>query len=83
MRDSASRKPSSICRTTEQGGLKIGIGTMARITLTVSTKQDRPYVVIDDPIPAGFEIVNTSFLTSGNDLDPELNEGTGSSIIRR
>jgi uncharacterized protein YfaS (alpha-2-macroglobulin family) len=54
-----------------KGGLKIGIGTMARITLTVSTKQDRPYVVIDDPIPAGFEIINTSFLTSGNNLDQE------------
>ena len=51
--------------------LSIGIGKIARVTLTVSTKQDRPFVVIDDPIPAGFEIINTSFQTSGSNLESE------------
>ena len=43
-------------------------GSVAKITLTVSTNQERNFVVIDDPIPAGFEIINTSFLTSGTNL---------------
>ena len=46
-------------------------GSVAKITLTVSTNQERNFVVIDDPIPAGFEIINTSFHTSGTDLRQE------------
>ncbi len=33
------------------------------ITLKVHTAQDRIFVVLDDPLPAGWEIVNTSFAT--------------------
>jgi uncharacterized protein YfaS (alpha-2-macroglobulin family) len=39
-------------------------GTVVRVTLTAVTNQDRHFVVLDDPIPAGFEIVNSSFLTT-------------------
>ncbi|MEX2190381.1 MAG: MG2 domain-containing protein, partial [Bacteroidota bacterium] len=44
-------------------------GSVARVTLTVSTNQERNFVVVDDPVPAGFEIINTSFLTSGRNLE--------------
>ncbi|MBI4429131.1 MAG: hypothetical protein HY562_08430, partial [Ignavibacteriales bacterium] len=42
----------------------IKAGTVAKITLTVSSNQDRHFIVVDDPIPAGFEIINTSFQTA-------------------
>jgi uncharacterized protein YfaS (alpha-2-macroglobulin family) len=49
----------------------IGIGTMAQVTLTISTNQFRSFVVVDDPLPAGFEIINTSFQTTAQNLDNE------------
>ena len=53
-------------------------GMTVKITLTVSSRQDRHFVVVDDPIPAGFEIVNTSFQTSASNLDDEEGEQNGS-----
>jgi hypothetical protein len=38
-------------------------GEQYLVTLKVYTPQDRLYVVVDDPLPAGLEIVNTSFAT--------------------
>jgi len=46
-------------------------GSVARVKLTISTNQERNFVVVDDPVPAGFEIINTSFQTSGTDLRRE------------
>lgn len=48
-------------------------GELYKVTLKVSTKSDRLYVVVDDPLPAGFEIVNTAFKTNAG-----LTKGTGS-----
>lgn len=42
----------------------IKAGVVAKVTLTISTNQDRNFVVVDDPIPAGWEIINTSFQTT-------------------
>jgi len=43
-------------------------GSRAVVTLKVKTPQDRTFVAIDDPLPAGFEIVDASFSTeSGED----------------
>lgn len=50
--------------TTADASSSIKAGTVARVTLTVSTNQDRTFVVLDDPVPAGFEIINTSFQTA-------------------
>ncbi|HTY08461.1 MAG TPA: hypothetical protein VMF29_04790, partial [Candidatus Edwardsbacteria bacterium] len=36
--------------------------------LTVTSTQDRHYVVVDDPLPAGCEAVNESFATESNEL---------------
>ena len=43
-------------------------GTMVRVTLTVVSNQARNYVVVEDPLPAGFETVNLSFETTGRNL---------------
>lgn len=43
----------------------IEAGTLAKVTVTVATPQHRSFVVIDDPLPAGWEIVNTTFETTG------------------
>ncbi|HNH33210.1 MAG TPA: alpha-2-macroglobulin family protein [bacterium] len=41
-------------------------GKIYKITLTVSTAQARQYVVLDDPLPAGFEAINTDLATSAS-----------------
>jgi len=46
-------------------------GTVVRVTLTFTTNQDRNYVVIDDPLPAGFEAINGSFQTTASNLTGE------------
>jgi hypothetical protein len=44
-------------------------GTIAKVTLTIASNQDRNYVVVDDPLPAGFETVNLSFQTTAKNLN--------------
>ncbi len=43
-------------------------GAISKVTLTISTNQARNFIVVDDPVPAGLEIVNTSFQTTGSNL---------------
>jgi len=43
------------------GGKVFKAGARAIVTLTVKTPQDRTFVAVNDPVPAGFEIVNTEF----------------------
>ncbi|HTY07891.1 MAG TPA: MG2 domain-containing protein, partial [Candidatus Edwardsbacteria bacterium] len=43
-------------------------GQVYKVTLTVTSTQDRHYVVVDDPLPAGCEAVNESFATESNEL---------------
>ena len=50
-------------------------GIMMKVTLTVSSNQERHFVVVEDPVPAGMEIVNTSFQTTAANLDKEEGEG--------
>ena len=42
-------------------------GSRAVVTLKVRTPQDRTFVVVDDPVPAGFEIVDPSFSTESRE----------------
>lgn len=42
-------------------------GKRAVVTLTVKTKQDRTFVALEDALPAGWEIVDTSFATEGRE----------------
>jgi len=42
-------------------------GKTYKVTLKVSTTQERHFVVVDDPLPAGFEVVNTAFATESRE----------------
>ncbi|MFZ4619351.1 MAG: Ig-like domain-containing protein [Bacteroidota bacterium] len=64
----AVSKTVEFVKKDSSGHQSIAIGTIAKVTVTITTSQDRPYVVVDDPIPAGFEIINTSFNTTGSNL---------------
>jgi uncharacterized protein YfaS (alpha-2-macroglobulin family) len=52
----------------------IAPGAMLKVTLTVSSRQYRHFVVVDDPVPAGFEVVNTSFATTAAGLADQESE---------
>ncbi len=43
-------------------------GTLVRVTLRVITPQQRNFVVVEDPVPAGFQIINTSLQTESSEL---------------
>ena len=47
------------------GGKVFKAGARAVVTITVKTPQDRTFVAVNDPVPAGFEIVNTEFAVEG------------------
>ncbi|MFO7651357.1 MAG: alpha-2-macroglobulin family protein, partial [bacterium] len=49
-------------------------GALYLVTLTIATSQDRLFAVVDDPLPAGFEIVNTSFETESRGAAGRLAE---------
>ncbi len=50
------------------GGEVFTAGARAMVTITVKTPQDRTFVAVDDPVPAGFEVVNTAYaVESEND----------------
>lgn len=44
-------------------GEELSAGEIYKITLSVITPQERNFVVVDDPLPAGLEVINTSFDT--------------------
>ncbi len=50
-------------------------GQTYRVTLTVLTPTERRYVVVDDPVPAGFEVVQTTFETESDQMRQVLEEG--------
>ncbi len=50
-------------------------GQTYRVTLTVMTPAERRYVVVDEPVPAGFEVVQTTFETESDELRRVLKEG--------
>ncbi len=49
------------------GGKVFKAGARAVVTITVKTPQDRTFVAVNDPVPAGFEIVNTEFAVEGEE----------------
>ena len=49
-------------------------GTIVKVTLRVITPQQRNFVVVDDPLPAGLEAVNTSLVTESAELGRMLAE---------
>lgn len=49
-------------------------GKRAVVTLTVRTKQDRLFVALEDPLPAGWEIVDPTFAVEGREDERALEE---------
>lgn len=49
-------------------------GSVFKVTLTVVTPQERNFVVVDDPLPAGFEAVNLNFETESSELGRQLGD---------
>lgn len=57
-------------------GETLKAGGRAMVTLTVRTKMDRTFVALEDALPAGWEIVDTSFATeSREDASALADEG--------
>ncbi|OGS17015.1 MAG: hypothetical protein A2219_01655 [Elusimicrobia bacterium RIFOXYA2_FULL_50_26] len=48
-------------------GNKYQLSGRYKVTLKVKSDQDRRFVVVDDPLPAGFEIVDMSFATESSE----------------
>lgn len=52
----------------------IKAGMLAVVTLQVILPQERLFVVLEDPLPAGFEAVNPTFLTESEEQQRQLKE---------
>ncbi len=61
----------------------IRAGTLAVVTLKVILPQESLFVVLEDPLPAGFEAVNPTFLTESEEQQKQLEVLSGSSGWRR
>ncbi len=46
---------------------ELKVGAKLRVTLTVTTPFDRTYIAVEDPLPAGFQVVNTGFRTTSSE----------------
>jgi alpha-2-macroglobulin len=57
-----------------KGDSTFDAGSSFKVTLTVIVPQERNFVVVDDPLPAGFEAVNLNYQTSSSELGRELGE---------
>lgn len=53
-------------------GSNVKVGDVIRVRLTIVASDDRKYVALDEPLPAGFEIVNTRFRTTSRRLSNTL-----------
>jgi alpha-2-macroglobulin len=49
-------------------GTAIRAGMLMKVTVSVIAHQDRSYLVVEDPVPAGFEVVSTAFQTTAANL---------------
>ncbi len=56
----------------------IKAGMLAVVSLQVILSQERLFVVLEDPLPAGFEAVNPTFLTESEEQQRQLEELTES-----
>jgi hypothetical protein len=53
----------------------VSAGSLVRVTLTVVSGQQRHFVAVSDPLPAGWEAVNSSLRTTAQTRGPESDEG--------
>ena len=57
------------------GDYVLSAGSMYKVTLRIVVPQQRNFVVVDDPLPAGAEAVNLTFDTESGFLGRDLNTG--------
>jgi uncharacterized protein YfaS (alpha-2-macroglobulin family) len=50
-------------------------GDLVRVTLRLTSPADRNYVVVDDALPAGLEVINAAFATADQDVLQEAETG--------
>lgn len=50
------------------------LGQKYKITLKIKTEQERQFVAVDDPLPAGFEVINLNFATESQETAREFYE---------
>ena len=53
---------------------EIKAGSLAVVTLEIAVPQELLYVVVEDPLPAGFEAINPSFVTESEEAQRRLEE---------
>ncbi|MEM1349240.1 MAG: hypothetical protein AAGI01_11835, partial [Myxococcota bacterium] len=54
----------------------LALGDIVQVRLTIVAPEERHYVAIEDPLPAGFEAINTSFATTSQ-RTAQLNSAKG------
>ena len=66
-------------RGTGPAGTAYAAGDLVRVTLTLRLTKERRFVAVTDPLPAGFEAVESWFATTASDLaaaqDQQTNDG--------
>ena len=55
---------------------KFTAGALYKIQLNISSSQDRKFVVVDDPLPAGFEPINVNLATSSSSAAEQTGAGS-------
>ena len=53
-----------------------------KVTIKVKTDQERHFVVVDDPLPSGFEVVNLNFATESQEEAGEFRQKTSPAFYR-
>jgi uncharacterized protein YfaS (alpha-2-macroglobulin family) len=56
-------------------GTTFAAGDLVRVTLTITLPQERRFVAVTDPLPAGFEAVDGFFRTTAADIAAEAEGG--------
>lgn len=51
------------------------VGDIVTVTLSVRFDQHTNYVIVEDPLPAGLEAIDTSLATTAQNLGPKSNDG--------
>lgn len=69
-----TRAMEPLAANTESNGRPFSPGTIVKVTLRVITPQQRNFVVVEDPVPAGFQIINTSLQTESSELGQVLSD---------
>lgn len=74
-------KPESLAealgKTGDPGTLSFTGGDLVLADVTVVTTTPRTYVVVDDPLPAGFEAIDARLATTGSSVDLDQQDGGG------